>query len=152
MKINIRFTKPEDYSEISRLGTNSYEDNYYEGEESFISKMEGCPEGCFVADVDGIIGYIISFPYLIGKSFPIDSFFVKTENPNCWYIHDLCVSKDFRKKGVAKELAKTVIDANAVLALTAVQKSENFWAKMGFRSFFELDYCGSKAKYMILIK
>ena len=151
MKINIRFTKPEDYSEISKLGTNSYKDNYYEGEEGFISKMEGCPEGCFVADVDGIIGYIISFPYLIGKSFPIDSFFVKTENPNCWYIHDLCVSKDFRKKGVGRELAATVIKTQKTLALTAIQESEDFWYKMGFRSFFNLDYCGSKAKYMILL-
>lgn len=152
MKIKIRLTTPDDYEEVCELGTESYSYNYYEGKESFTSKMKGCPEGCFVADVDGIIGYIISFPYLIGKSFPIDHFFEPISDSNCWYIHDLCVSKDFRKKGIAKELAKTILNMNKITALTAVQGSERFWEKLGFRSFFELIYCGQKAQYMILIK
>lgn len=154
MKVNIRFTKPEDYSEISDLGTKSYPDNYFEGQESFVSKMKGCPEGCLVAELDGIVGYIISFPYSLGKPFPIDSFFEKSEDSNCWYIHDLCVSKDFRKKGIASTLAHSIIDRTCqnVFCLTAVENSEFFWNKMGFRSFFELDYYGGKANYMILIK
>ncbi len=153
MKINIRHTKESDYSEISDLGTKSYPSNYYEGEESFISKVKGCYEGCFVADLDGIIGYAISFPYLVGKPYPIDSSYEPVSEPNCWYIHDLCVSKEFRGKGIAKELANTVMSRkSSVFCLTAVENSEGFWNRLGFRSFFELDYYGSSAKYMVLIK
>lgn len=149
---NIRNITPEDYYNVCDLGTKSYPNNYYEGEESFISKMQSCAEGCFVADVDGIIGYIISFPYLIGKSCPIDCFFEPVDNPNCWYIHDLCVSEDFRNKGVAKNLVKTVLNNHNVFCLTSVMNSEDFWSKFGFRSFLEIDYYGKKSKYMILIK
>lgn len=153
MKANIRHTKESDYSEISDLGTKSYPSNYYEGEESFISKIKGCYEGCFVADLDGIVGYIISFPYLVGKPYPIDNFYKEVDDPNCWYIHDLCVSKEFRGKGIAKELASTVINRNSsVFCLTAVENSEKFWGGLGFRSFFDLDYYGGRASYMVLIK
>lgn len=153
MKVKIRNTKPSDYDEICELGTKSYPNNYYEGEESFISKIKGCYEGCFVADLDGIVGYVISFPYLVGKSYPIDSFYEEVEKPNCWYIHDLCVSKEFRGKGIAKELANQITNnGEKVFCLTAVLGSDNFWNKVGFRSFFDLEYCGRSAKYMILIK
>jgi ribosomal protein S18 acetylase RimI-like enzyme len=153
MKVKIRNTKPEDYKEVCDLGTKSYSENYYEGEESFTSKIKNNYEGCFVADLDGIIGYIISFPYFVGKSFPINSSYEEQENTNCWYIHDVCISEEFRGKGVAKELVKTVLgNSNSVYCLTSVMNSDSFWEKFGFRKFFELNYCGLPAKYMILIK
>ena len=153
MKVNIRHAHPDEYAEICDLGTKSYSEEYYEGEESFSSKLKGCREGCFVADLDGIVGYAISFPYVIGKSFPIDSYFVPVDDPNCWYIHDLCVAEDFRNKGIARILAENIIEHSwNVVSLTAVQNSESFWNKMGFRSFFKLNYCGHEAHYMMLIK
>lgn len=151
MKLKIRFTKDSDFSNISKLGSNSYSDEYYEDDESFKSKIENCYEGCLVADVDGIVGYIISFPYIVGKSFPINSIYTPIKESNCWYIHDLCVSKDFRGKGIAADLAKNIILNKKIIALTAVQNSESFWKNFGFRSFFEIEYCGKKAKYMMLI-
>ena len=153
MKIKIRNTKAEDYPQVSEIRTKSYCENYYETEESFVSKIKNNYESCFVADVDGIIGYIISFPYYVGKSFPINSFYESYQNTNCWYIHDVCVLEEFRGKGVAKELVKTVLcNGNNVYCLTSVMNSRNFWKKFGFREFFELEYCGIIAKYMILIK
>jgi len=151
MQFKIRNILPNDYNNVCDLGTKSYPDNYYEGEESFISKIKGCYEGCLVADLDGVIGYIISFPYFIGKPYPIDHFYETPEGANCWYIHDLCVSIDFRGKGIAKDLVKIILKRKEIFCLTAVLNSENFWNKMGFRSFFEIDYYGAKAKYMMLI-
>lgn len=149
----IRAARKSDYSDIAEIGTKSYSEEYYEGEESFFSKIDGCPSGCFVADLDGVVGYAISFPYLVGKSFPIDSFFVLVDNPNCWYIHDVCVAEDFRGMGIARMLASKVIEMGwDVMCLTAVQGSEGFWERFGFRSFFETDYCGKKASYMVFIK
>ena len=152
MKIKIRNTKAEDYPQVSEIRTKSYCENYYETEESFVSKIKNNYESCFVADVDGIIGYIISFPYYVGKSFPINSFYESYQDSNCCYIHDVCVLKEFRRKGVAKELVKTVLNNNNVYCLTSIMNSHNFWKKFGFREFFELEYCGITAKYMILIK
>lgn len=149
----IRNAIKSDYSDIAEIGTRSYSDEYYEGEESFFSKIDGCPSGCFVADLDGVVGYAISFPYVVGKSFPIDSFFILVENPNCWYIRDVCVAEDFRGMGIAKMLASKVIETGwDVMCLTAVQGSEGFWERLGFRSFFETNYCGKKASYMVFIK
>ena len=149
----IRAAIKSDYSDIAEIGTKSYCNQYYEGDESFLSKIDGCPAGCFVADLDGVVGYAISFPYLVGKSFPIDSFFVLVENQNCWYIHDVCVAEDFRGMGIARMLVSKVIETGwNVMCLTAVQGSEGFWERLGFRSFFETKYCGKKASYMVFIK
>jgi len=55
--------------------------------------------------------------------------------------------------GIAKTLAFQIIKNNGnIICLTSVMNSESFWNKLGFRGFFDLDYCGIKAKYMILIK
>ena len=116
MKVNIRHPKPNDYSEITDLDTEKKEKK-----ETFISKIEGCYEGCFIAELDGIIGYIISFPYAIGKKFPINNFFEPINDPNCWYIYDLCVSKDFRGKGIGTSLTKEVLENSwNVVCLTAM--------------------------------
>lgn len=151
MKVKIRNISPNDYSEVCDLGTKSYPENYYEGEESFTSKIKGCYEGCLVADLDGIVGYIISFPYFVGKPYPIDSFYEYSNDSNCWYIHDVCVSLDFRNKGIARILVETILNRKGVFCLTSVLDSEPFWKKMGFRSFLEIEYYGAKAKYMMLI-
>lgn len=152
MKSKIRFALDSDVLEIDKLGTEHYSSCYYESEQSFVSKIKNCSEGCLVADVDGVVGYLISFPYKLGKIFPIDSEYTPVPDSDCWYVHDLCVSKDFRSKGIATQLANSILINKKIVALTAVQNSEHFWNKFGFRTFFESEYCGLKASYMILIK
>jgi ribosomal protein S18 acetylase RimI-like enzyme len=153
MTLSIRKINSKDYNEIENIANESYSEDYYESDESFISKVEKFPDGCYVADLDGVVGYVISFPYYVGKSFPINTNYEIVENPNCWYIHDLCVVERFRNKGVAKTLAKEIIKKSwNVVALTAVQNSTSFWNKFGFLSFKIVNYCNQKADYMILIK
>ena len=151
--INIRHPKEKEYDDIESLANDGYSNDFFESKNSFVSKIKGFPEGCYVAELDGIIGYIISFPYYLGESFPINTKYAIIENPNCWYIHDLCVMKSFRKKGIASLLAKKVLKNSwNIIALTAVQDSEKFWNTLGFLSFKDVDYCDKKSKYMILIK
>lgn len=153
MQVSIRPTKTSDHPAVSAIGTASYPDNYYEGDGSFESKMIGYPEGCFVADLDGVVGYIISFPYLLGKPYPIDEYFVPVEDPNCYYIHDLCVAEEFRGKKIASRLAEKVLEKNwQVFGLIAVLGSGRFWSRFGFRGFAVIDYYGRKAEYMLLIR
>lgn len=153
MNLKIRKINSKDYSDIENIANEGYEDNYFETKESFINKVESFPDGALAADLDGVVGYSISFPYQLGVSFPINTNYEIIENPNCWYIHDVCVTKRFRKKGIATCLVKEILKESwNVVALTAVQESKNFWQKFGFLSFKELTYCGIKANYMVLIK
>lgn len=150
MKITtIRAPNPKDYSKACDIGTLCYPERYYEGEESFVSKIESNPEGCLVAENDGeVIGYAISFPYLDGLPFPIDHKYQRPEHPDCTYIHDVCVLPEFRKFGIATEFVKRLTSNPNTYRLTAVANSEPFWIRMGFRSLKEVDYCGSRASYM----
>jgi formate hydrogenlyase subunit 6/NADH:ubiquinone oxidoreductase subunit I len=60
----IRPIQSSDFEEISDIGTNNYPDEYYESNESFISKVKVYSSGCFVCLLEEkICGYIISFPY-----------------------------------------------------------------------------------------
>lgn len=150
MKFNIRNILPNDYDEIYELRNKSYPTEYQEKKENFISKINY--EGCLIADLDGIIGYLISFPYSIGKTYPIDNFYDNASNEkNCNYLYDICVTNDFRRKGIAKKLIKTILKRKGIFGLTSILDSEAFWENFGFRSFFETSYKKSKAKYMILI-
>lgn len=153
MESKIRKITNNDYKEIEDIANESYSNQYYESEQSFISKVENFPLGSFVADVDGAIGYIISFPYYLGEPFPINTEYTLADSPNCWYIHDVCVIKRFRNKGIASQLVNRVLKESwNVVALTAVQNSIKFWRKFGFLSFKTIKYCEKEAHYMVLIK
>lgn len=151
MSFIVRKIKENDEFEIEKIGTNNYSSDYYEGIESFFSKIYGYKDGCFVCEIeDKICGYIISFPYLLNKPYPINQIYNTPEDHNCYYIHDLCVDKNYRKLGVAKALVEKVISIDYdPKVLTAVQDSEKFWVKFGFDIKKEINYCGKKAFYMI---
>lgn len=151
--VSIRNVSEKDYAAVNAIGTAGYPRNYYEGDASFESKMSGYPDGCFVADLDGIIGYVISFPYVLGQPFPLGEIYSPVENPDCYYIHDLCVMKEFRGRGIAKKLAERILESKwGVIGLVAVLGGEKFWKQFGFRSFAEIKYAGQRAEYMLLIR
>lgn len=149
----IRSIKKSDYDSVNQIGTESYPENYFEGNKSFESKINGYSPGCFVADLDGVVGYVISFPYKLGKPYPINQMYEIDLDADCYYIHDLCIMREFRKKGIATKLAEKVLEFQwPVTCLVAVMGSEIFWEKFGFRSFAAIDYYGLQAEYMLKIK
>lgn len=147
----IRHAKPEDFDFIDHIGTSSYPDNYYEGSESFRSKILGYPEGCFVCEINKeIVGYIISFPYTLWEYYPINENYKKVEDPDCHYIHDLCVEKTHRGKGYGISLVDQVLRIKSKpKVLMSVLESENFWNKFGFQNQKTIDYYGLNAVYMV---
>jgi len=150
IKNMIRQANSKDFDFIDNIGTNSYPVNYYEGSESFRSKVIGYPEGCFVCEVNKeIVGYIISFPYILGKYYPINENYKNVEDPDCYYIHDLCVEKTHRGKGYGFALVEEVLKIRSnPKVLMSVLESENFWKRFGFESQKTVDYYGLKAVYM----
>jgi ribosomal protein S18 acetylase RimI-like enzyme len=151
MDINIRPTRAEDLPFIDGLGTCNYPENYFEGQASFASKITGNPETCWVATADGyVIGYVIAFPYVLGEAYPIDHVYTPVAAPDCLYLHDLCVSPLWRKLGVARRLAQTILDGQwNTVALVAVMNSQGFWETLGFGVERWLDYYGLPAAYMV---
>lgn len=147
----IRNAKPEDFDFIDQIGTSSYPADHYEGSESFRSKILGYPEGCFVCEINKeIVGYIISFPYTLWEYFPINENYKKVEDPDCHYIHDLCVEKTHRGKGHGIALVDQVlrIKSNPKVLVSSLV-SEGFWKKFGFQSQKTVDHHGSDSVYMV---
>lgn len=145
-----KINKP-DLLQINLLADSVYPENYFESPESFGSKIEGFPEGCLVAEIEKqIVGYVISFPSVINFVEPLNKFYKPQNEPNCHYIHDLCVNPEFRKKGVANSFLNILFKKFSTdFALVAVMGSSNFWEKFGFVFVQEIDYYNTTAHYMV---
>lgn len=136
---------------VSLLGTSCYPSNYYEDDASFESKILGYPQGCFMAMEGGVLlGYVISFPYILGEVHPLNFTYSPTQNPDCLYIHDLCVSPFNRGGGVGSALATRVLSIPIwPKALVSVLGSSPFWEELGFETLRNLNYHGGLGHYMI---
>lgn len=145
-----RLATKADFDAIENIANLTYPENYFESAGSFQSKILGYPSGCFVAEIDNVVGYVVSFPYILDEIYPINHFYKPIENPNCHYIHDLCIDKNHRKLGIAKKLLDTVLLSHPqTTVLVSVMGSENFWKKCGFTIMREVNYCNLLAYYMI---
>jgi hypothetical protein len=147
--IEIRPFKVDELHVAEMIGTESYPPEYYEGSSSFRSKVLANMDCCFVGLVDGnVAGYVIGFPYLKGRPYPIDEVYEPVLDPDCHYVHDLCVAYWARSLGLGEGLLEVALRGRGPTALVAVMDSEGFWLRFGFGTLFELDYYGRKAKYM----
>lgn len=148
--IEIRPFREQELDIAEEIRTLNYPTNYYEGSDSFRSKILGHPSGCFVGFVGGdLAGYAISFPYVLGGPYPIDEVYVPASISDCLYLHDLCVADWARGSGLGGALAEVALRKPGPVALTAVMGSEGFWEDFGFVRRFGLDYYGGLATYMV---
>lgn len=148
----IRHITEADVPAVSALGNHVYPPGYYESDDTFKSKVLYPHAMCLLAEIDGALaGYVVSFPDIVGLPYPINTAFIPVLNPNCQYIHDLCIAPSFRTRGVATHLTKMILDRMAwdKCALTAILGSESFWARFGFATKYSVQYCGVDAKYMV---
>ena len=150
MRTIIRPILPEDADELARIGTVNYPAEYEESSAAFRSKIAGYPAGCWAAEVAGqLAGYVVSFPYQLNHVFPINTRYTQVGTPDCYYVHDLCVNRNWRGLGIATQLATAALAHGwPVTALVAVLDSRPFWEKLGFVRVRELEYCGRPATYM----
>jgi ribosomal protein S18 acetylase RimI-like enzyme len=97
-----------------------------------------------------VTGYIISFPYILFKPYPINCYYKNIEHPTCYYIHDLCVLKEHRGNGYASALVNEVLKIKSYpKALMSVLDSNKFWERFGFKPHKTEMYYGMNATYMI---
>lgn len=150
MNVVIRPAETKDIIAIDKLGSCSYPNIYHESLTSFTTKITAGES--LVADVGGYIaGYLIAVPYTLETACPLNTNYTPVENPDCLYIHDLCVSELFRGLGLGTQLAKDILSRDwPAYALVSVLGSTKFWASLGFTHVRELNYHGLPGVYMEL--
>jgi ribosomal protein S18 acetylase RimI-like enzyme len=151
----IRPIRLRDIAIVSEISAANYSKTYYESEEALASKITGYMRGCFVAEVDGeIVGYAISVPWRSGKYIEPDEFYTPISNPDCLYIHDVCVKLEYRNRGIANKLITRILELEGwdKLCLVAGLSSGGFWRQFGFIHVSQVDYCDGAAEYMQLMR
>jgi len=148
--VSIRRMKRTDLNAVSDIAVRCYPKAYYEDTESFVSKFKAFPTGCFVLEARGkLVAYAITFPYHDGQSFPLNEKLGKIKDPTCHYIHDVSVMPGHRKLGYATMLLAKAWDSfDLPKSLTAVKKTEEFWARFGFKEVKKVSYGETMCTYM----
>jgi len=124
---------PEDIPAVYSLANRVH--TLYESLDVFIERQKLCPQGCFVLETETVIGYAISHPYTKGSP-PLDTLLhTLPETSCCWYLHDMVIHPEYRRKGYASILLDRLVEDTKeykYLSLTSVNDTELFWKKHGF--------------------
>ena len=150
--------KPMSASDLHDIGTlsNRVHIKYPERQSVLEEKFALFPNGCFVlhAANDIVAGYCFSHPWIEGAPPSLDTFLNSLpRNPSSYFIHDLTLDLSMHGRKLASALVPLIVDvARAVpvtqMALVAVNGSEPFWSRMGFRRTNDPDLQASaRSKY-----
>jgi GNAT superfamily N-acetyltransferase len=158
--MSIRGITPADISDVLRVQEDAYIPDLLECANTFSRKLTLFPEGCLGYCLEGRLeAYVFSHPWRFGESVPLDQVIAALpENPDCLYIHDMAVGKALQGKGIARALLLELFNLAERMklkrfALVAVQQSEPFWARWGFRPQHAMIYGKDvAATYMTLVR
>ncbi|WP_262027529.1 GNAT family N-acetyltransferase [Microvirga sp. Mcv34] len=129
----------EDLDEVQVLADTIHVD-HPEDREVLAERRRLYPQGCLMMIEDGrAIGYALTHPWRLGEPPPLNEPLGKLpEAPTTYYIHDVALLPTARGKGYAAQAANRLIEhARAAgfdnLSLVAVNRSQAFWERIGFR-------------------
>ncbi|MBF9195261.1 GNAT family N-acetyltransferase [Microvirga sp. BT290] len=98
------------------------------------------PEGCFMlVEDERAIGYALTHPWRFAEPPPLNRLLGAVPSPaTTYYIHDVALLPIARGKGYAAQLTDRLVAHSREagfdnLSLVAVNKSQVFWEKAGFR-------------------
>ncbi|MGO4525616.1 GNAT family N-acetyltransferase [Microvirga sp. 2MCAF35] len=130
---------PEDLAQVQVLADTIHVD-HPEDFEVLAERQHLYPQGCLMLVEDGrAIGYALSHPWHRGEPPPLNKLLGKLpEATSTYYIHDVALLPIARGKGQAAQAANRLIQmARAAgfgnLSLVAVNRSQAFWERVGFR-------------------
>lgn len=130
---------PEDLAQVQVLADTIHVD-HPEDPEVLAERRQLYPKGCLMLVEDGhAIGYALTHPWHLGEPPPLNEPLGRLpEAPTTYYIHDVALLPVARGKGHAVQAAIRLIEqARAAgfsnLSLVAVNGSQAFWERMGFR-------------------
>jgi ribosomal protein S18 acetylase RimI-like enzyme len=113
-----------------------------EDAEVFAERLRLYPQGCLALEEDGrlIVGYALTHPWHFGRPPALNSLLGEIpHDATTYYVHDVALLPEARGKGYAAQIAqKLARHAKAAgfgnLSLVAVNNSQSFWERLGFRT------------------
>ena len=97
------------------------------------------PQGCLGVSVGGMLAaYVFFHPYRDDVVKPLDLSLVLDGAEDCMYLHDIAVHHRYRGMGLARMLMERIDHETRsggfeIQCLVAVQNSQDFWRKFGFK-------------------
>lgn len=143
----IRRLELADIPEVLRIQKEAYAPQLLESAATFIRKLTLFPDGCLGYDSDGVLcGYAFAHPWRSGSVAPLhDEFLELPSDADCLFVHDVAVAERQRGRGIGHELILALFGIGermkvARYTLVAVQASESYWQRFGFRAVETLGY------------
>ncbi len=137
---NIRLLTAADLPSVLDAQRESYGAALIEDEAVFRERMRIFPAGMLGAiSGETLAGYAVCHPWIFGRTVPLNSVVLEIpEGPDCLYIHAVAVRPAFRGAHIGGWLVAAVMEVGIIaglrrFTLTAVQSSEKFWERFGFR-------------------
>jgi GNAT superfamily N-acetyltransferase len=127
-----------DVPQLMLVQQNCYSEELVESATVMTHRVSEFFQTCWGYFVDDqLAGYLLAYPSMLGRITPLAAAFPLYQNPDCLYLHDMAISRDFRGQSLAPALlAHATNEAKKLglgaLALVAVQGAEGYWAKQGF--------------------
>jgi ribosomal protein S18 acetylase RimI-like enzyme len=129
-----------DFPSILTIQALCYTELVPESEQSLRAKLLASPLTCYVAcQYASVIGYLIAVPWHFGDPPELNAeTCILPADTDSLYLHDMAVAPTARKLGVGKILIENFIKQTVVLkfssaSLIAVQDSQGYWQRYGFR-------------------
>lgn len=121
----------------------------------FAERLALYPQGCFVlaSDSGAITGYVISHPWNTNAPPALNvSLGGIPDAASTFYIHDIALLPAGRSRGTASSIVWRLIDhakeaGFGSMSLVAVNASQAFWSKHGFRSIDDPQLASKLASY-----
>lgn len=128
-----------DLAQVQTLADTIHLD-HPEDAEVFANRLQLYPQGCLALDENGrLIGYALTHPWYFGKPPALNSVLAEIpRDATTYYVHDVALLPEARGKGYAAQIGERLIDHAAKagfdnLSLVAVNNSQGFWERLGFR-------------------
>ena len=134
----IRRVINSDLKHILHIQRKVYLEDLIETSQSISSKLTISPETCFVhLTGNNVNAYCLCYPFPKLESPPLNDVLDKNYSSENLFVHDLCVSPQYRGLGIAKIMIDHLFEVCRShnfhsMTLVAVQNSEKFWHKFGF--------------------
>jgi GNAT superfamily N-acetyltransferase len=137
--------RADDLAAVMRIQEDAYSGHFLESAEVIAQRFALSSATSWVAERnEQVCAYLVCYWSKVGKVSPLNAPFELVEDADCLYLHDLALSKLAQGAGLSKLLISAAVDCAyshsvRALALMSVQNSVNFWRKIGFSEFSELN-------------
>lgn len=144
---------PQDLTQVQALA-DAIHVSHPEDPEVLAERQRLYPQGCFMLVEDGrVIGYALTHPWRFAEPPPLNRLLGAIPSPaTTYYIHDVALLPEARGKGYAAQITDRLLTHAREsgfdnLSLVAVNKSQVFWEKAGFRVIAVPDLGAKLASY-----